>query len=81
MKRALLRVNMELLEILIKGSFPRPDDLWTDAPADLRVVGIGEAPAGETHNWFYAVLESETFANVKYGDLLPELSPFTYRRK
>lgn len=80
MKRALIRVSMGIIENLLKGQWPSPNELWSDAPADMRVVGIHHAPAGEAHNWFYTVVESETFDEVKPGGVMPELPGFLMRR-
>ena len=81
MKRALIRVSIPMLEDILKGKLASVTDVWTDAPADLRVVGIDHAPAGLAHLWFYVLVESETFETVSPGKPIPEHPGFTYRRR
>lgn len=78
MKRALLKISNDFLGEFLKGNLPEERQYRTDAPKDLRVVGVEHPPAGFGHIWFYAVLESESFMEVKPGEPLPELNCFTY---
>jgi hypothetical protein len=79
MRRAMVRISNEILAEILRGQWRVRPCVWTDAPADLTVVGVGYAPAGQAHIWFYAIVESETFDEVEQGQQLPELPPFTYR--
>lgn len=79
---AMLRVTPELLLEMSK-----PMTHWARTvkglPLDARIVSVGKSE----HWWFspdYAaiclVVESETFAEVKEGELLPECGPITWER-
>jgi hypothetical protein len=81
MGRALVPVSVVALADLLRGRWPMGWCEWTDAPNDLTVVGVEHPPAGYGHIWFYAVVESDSFPEVKPGQPLTELPPFKYRRK
>lgn len=77
MRRAIMSITFAVIEQLLRGQWSG-ECLNTNAPADLRVVGVEHGPAMFGHCKFYVVLESDSFAEVKPGDHLPELDPFKY---
>jgi hypothetical protein len=79
MRRAMMRVSLELLSGLLRGRWPVGGCVWTDAPSDLSVVSVEHPPAGYGHLWFYVILESAAFDPVEDGASYPEIEPFKYK--
>lgn len=75
----LTRISLELLASVLRGEGPG-GPVETDAPSDLRVVGI-EQPFSGLGSWAYLLVESASFDPVPEGASIPEIGPFVFHRK
>jgi hypothetical protein len=78
-KIARVRISAEILQEVLKGDWSRLCDRTT-APDDLEVLGV-EQPPHAVGQWFYAIVQSKTFAAIPEGAEIPEIKPFEYRAK
>ncbi len=76
---AKVRVSGELLSQILSGQVgSKPDTtIETDAPGDLRVIGVAGVP--NTFDTFWLYVESQTFESVPECAEPPEIPSFTYR--
>lgn len=78
-KIARLRLSAEMLQSLIRGDWSHLCEKTT-APDDLEVLGV-EQPPHAVGQWFYVIVQSDTFAAIPEGAELPEVKPFVYHSK
>jgi hypothetical protein len=75
-KIARVRMSAEILQRILRGDWSNVCH-WTTAPDDLEVLGV-EQPSHAVGQWFYAIVQSKTFAAIPEGAEIPEIEPFTY---
>jgi hypothetical protein len=78
-KRAQLRISLAVLEDLVLGRADRWAAASTDAPEDLRVVGV-QQPEHAIGDWCYLIVESAKFKPIPEGGIMPNVGPYHYHR-
>lgn len=78
-KQARMRLSLNLLEEIL---IPRPcaDKVRSNAPEDLRVIGVIQNP-DQIGSSFEVVMESETFRPILPGQDIPLIEPFIYYKE
>lgn len=69
MKLAKVLISREYFEVILKAEINTKDKITTNAPSDLKILGF----ADKNPYTFFAICESETFADIPEGADPPEL--------
>ena len=78
-KYAKVRVSTELFELMLKGEFGLGyGEIKTDAPKDLKVIGLSPVSDEFPPRSVFVVCESSEFMEVLEGGEIPVIKPFTY---
>jgi len=80
---ARMRISKEILEVILRADVgTRPNTtIETNAPKDLKVLGLGNVKGLIYPHTFEVYVESETFDDVPEGADPPEIDAFIYTVK
>jgi hypothetical protein len=77
---AKVKISKEFLEMLLRADFEVQLNrrLETNAPKDLKILGLANIPHFGYPHTFYIYVESESFEEIQEGTDPPEINPFVY---